>query len=185
VAGAAGGGPMTPGAAAARPTPGARAWPAGTPPGWRSLVLGGLVLAAVLSTRWVRLNISPSVPLGLYRLAPVQTPLVRGTLVVLPVPTSVHGVWSRWVPLLKPVAAVAGETVCVQDLGLWIDGDLYGLVWKEHEGKPLPQLDGCLMVQAGEVFLASKAQNSLDGRYFGPTPIASLTAQAIPVLTWH
>jgi hypothetical protein len=32
-----------------------------------SLVLGVLVLAAVVSTRWVRLNLSPSVPVGLYR----------------------------------------------------------------------------------------------------------------------
>ena len=31
-----------------------------------SLVLGVLVLAAVVSTRWVRLNLSPSVPVGLY-----------------------------------------------------------------------------------------------------------------------
>ncbi len=176
---------MTPGAAAARPTPGARAWPAGTPPGWRSLVLGGLVLAAVLSTRWVRLNISPSVPLGLYRLAPVQTPLVRGTLVVLPVPTSVHGVWSRWVPLLKPVAAVAGDEVCIWGETLWIHGDNYGPVWREAHGQPLPHLDGCVPVGEGEVFLASPAPNSLDSRYFSTVRIDDLTAQAFPVLTWH
>lgn len=36
-----------------------------------SLVLGVLVLAAVVSTRWVRVNVSPSAPLGLYRLAGV------------------------------------------------------------------------------------------------------------------
>ena len=72
---------MSPGASDAIPTPVARACPA-----WRtrsSLVLGGLVLAAVLSTRWVRLNGSPSVPLGLYRLAAVREPLARGTLVVV------------------------------------------------------------------------------------------------------
>jgi len=54
-----------------------------------SLVLGVLVLTAVVSTRWVRLNVSPSSPLGLYRLTAVPTPLARGTLVVLPVPPEV------------------------------------------------------------------------------------------------
>ena len=33
-----------------------------------SLVLGAPVLAAVVSTHWVRLNLSASVPLGFYRL---------------------------------------------------------------------------------------------------------------------
>ena len=45
--------------------------PGGRPPR-RSLVFGVLVLAAVVSTRWVRLNLSPSVPLGVYRLAPLS-----------------------------------------------------------------------------------------------------------------
>ena len=51
-----------------------------------SLVLGVLVLTAVVSTRWVRLNLSPSVPRGLYRLAAVPAEVARGTLVVLPCP---------------------------------------------------------------------------------------------------
>ena len=40
-------------------------------------------------------------------------------------------------------------------------------------------------VQTGEVFLASQAPRSLDGRYFGVTPVATLTAQASPLLTWR
>ncbi len=153
---------MTPGAAAARPTPGAWAWPAGTPPGWRRLVLGGLVLAAVLSTRWVRLNGSPSVPLGLYRLAAVREPLTRGTLVVLP-----------------------GDVVCLWDEGVWIEGQWYGPIYEEAAHKPLPKLRGCLLVKPGDVFLASPKPRSLDARYFGPTPITGLTAKAMPVLPWR
>jgi len=38
-----------------------------------------LVLAAVVSTRWVRLNLSPSVPVGLYQLERLAPPLARGT----------------------------------------------------------------------------------------------------------
>src|SRR5215813_3711931 len=78
-----------------------------------SLVLGALVLAAVVSTRWVRLNLSPSVPLGVYRLEQLAPPLARGTLVILSAPASMRPWWPWPHPaLLKPVAAVAGEAVC-------------------------------------------------------------------------
>src|SRR5207249_7743602 len=77
-----------------------------------TLVLGVLVLAAVVSTRWVRLNLSPSVPVGLYRLERLAPPLQRGTLVVLSAPASIRPWWHSFASLLKPVAAVAGEEVC-------------------------------------------------------------------------
>jgi conjugative transfer signal peptidase TraF len=166
------------------------------PPGWdtpahgarrtrSSLVLGGLVLAAVVSTRWVRVNLSPSVPRGVYRLAAVAPPLARGTLVVLPVPAGVRAWQPRGVPLLKPVAAVAGDVVCVGADGLWVEGRWYGPVYEEAHGMPLPQLRGCFFVPAGAVFLASAVPKSLDARYFGPTPVATLTAQATPLFTWR
>ena len=159
-----------------------------TRPGWRarrSLVLGGLVCAAVVSTRWVRLNLSPSVPRGLYRLTAVRAPLARGTLVMLPVPASMQP-WRPWlVPLLKPVAAVAGDWVCVRDAHVWVHGQDYGLQHAQAAGQWLPQWRGCRVLEEGEVFLASPAPKSLDSRYFGIVRITALTAQAIPVLTWR
>jgi conjugative transfer signal peptidase TraF len=146
-------------------------------------VLGALVLAAVVSTRWVRLNVSPSVPYGLYRLAAVPTPLTPGTLVVLPVPASMRA-WQT-IPLLKPVAAVAGATVCITDNALWIAGTSYGPVYRAAQGKTLPHLEGCATVPDGAVFLATQSSRSLDGRYFGMTPMHTLTARAVPVLTWR
>ena len=88
-------------------------------------------------------------------------------------------------PLLKPVAAVAGELVCVDDEGLWVAGVPYGRVYREVAGKTLPRMEGCHRLQEDEVFLASAQPRSLDGRYFGPTPLTALTAQAIPVWTWR
>ena len=62
----------------------------------------------------------------------------------------------------------------------------YGPVYLEAHGRPLPHLDpGCQPVPAGMVFLASQAPKSLDGRYFGMTPVARLTAAATPLLTWR
>ena len=150
-----------------------------------SLVLGGLVLAAVVSTHWVRLNVSPSVPYGLYRLGAVSGPLSRGTLVVLPVPARVQPWHARFVPLLKPVAAIAGDPVCIADDGLWVAGQWYGPVWQQARGMPLPVLRGCLRVPEGKVFLASAAPRSLDSRYFNAVPVAKLTAQTFPLVTWR
>ena len=149
------------------------------------MLLCGLLVAALVGTGWSRLTISPRVPYGLYRLTAVPSPLLRGTFVLVPVPQTMQGVWSAWLPLLKPVAAVAGEMVCVREGALWVGQQWYGPVLREARGRPLPQLDGCVLLQAEEVFLASRAPGSLDGRYFGPTSIATLTAQSLPVLTWR
>ena len=150
-----------------------------------SLVFGVLVLAAVVSTRWVRLNLSPSVPVGVYRLARLAPPLARGTLVVLPVPVAVRPWRQGWAPLLKPVAAVAGDEVCVQEGALWVAGASYGPVYTEAHGQRLPHLEGCQVVPEGAVLLASAVPKSLDGRYFGLTRIAEVTARAVPLWTWR
>jgi len=150
-----------------------------------TLVLGVLVLAAVGSTRWVRLNLSPSVPVGVYRLARLAPPLARGTLVILSAPASMRPWWHSFAALLKPVAAVAGEEVCGVEGALFIHGEAYGPIYTEADGKPLPHLDGCQVVPEGAVFLASTQPKSLDGRYFGMTPTSTLTAQAVPLWTWR
>src|SRR2546429_7150748 len=66
-----------------------------------SLVLGALVLAAVVSTRWVRLNLSPSVPMGLYRLERLPPPLARGPLVIPSPPPGTRPWWRSLAPLLQ------------------------------------------------------------------------------------
>ena len=151
-----------------------------------SLVLGVLVLAAVVSTRWVRLNLSPSVPRGVYlleRRAPMA--LMRGTLVLLPVPASVQPWLRAWRPLLKPVAGLPGDHACNVEDTLLIDGVSYGPIYREAHGMALPAWQGCRTVQPGEVLLASQAPRSLDGRYWGMTPVADLTAHAIPLWIWR
>jgi type IV secretory pathway protease TraF len=81
----------------------------------------------------VRLNTSPSLPLGLYRLHPVARPLTRGTPVIVQVP----GRSARTVPVLKPVAAVAGEGVCRAGQALVIHGEASGPVDDAWRGEPL------------------------------------------------
>jgi type IV secretory pathway protease TraF len=150
-----------------------------------SLVRGGLILAAVLSTRWVRLHGSPSVPRGLYRLAAVTPPLTRGTLVVLPVPPAVRPWHSVWLPLLQPSAALPGDLVWTSEAGRWSAGQAGGPVSLEAGGAPLPRLRGCVRVPAGAVFLASPAPRSRDSQDGGMVPITASTAVARPVGMWQ
>lgn len=149
-----------------------------------TLALGGVVVALAVSTTWLRINVSPSVPYGLYRLTAIPKPLPRGTLVLFAVPPEMRAWHSMWLPLLKPVAGIEGDEVCVQDHILTVTGRDYGWVFTWAEGHRLPEMVGCFRVMPGDVFVASDMPRSLDSRYFGSVQITSLTAQAVPVWTW-
>ncbi len=151
---------------------------------WASTILGILLLIALVSLPWIRLNISPSVPVGLYRLTTLPSIITRGMLVVVPVPRSIQGIWPRLVPLLKPVAGIAGDEVCIRDGIFWIASMNYGSMDTDSTASDVPHLSGCWIIQPGTVILASHAPGSLDGRVFGPTAIADLTAEARPLWTW-
>jgi len=145
------------------------------------LVLGGLLLG----TRWLKFNVQPSVPYGLYRVVALPARLERGMLVLLPPPAVTYPWHAWWLDLLKPIAALPGDQVCILSAGLWISGEPYGLVYAYAHGKALPRLRGCFVVQEGQVFLASKGGRSLDSRYFGSVAVTGLTAQAVPLWIWR
>jgi type IV secretory pathway protease TraF len=131
----------------------------------------------------VRLNTSPSLPLGLYRLHPVARPLTRGILVIVHIPG-----WSaRTRPFVKLIAAVAGEWVCRVGHSLVIHGADVGPVYDVWRGSPLPSVvaaDTCAVVTPGHVFLATAAPYFLDSRYYGPVALHQIVATATPLLTW-
>jgi len=150
-----------------------------------TIILPLVLVGGLLSLRWVRVNIEPSVPVGVYRLHAVRTPLTRGMLVLLPVPLSVQHWKSRWTPLLKPVAAVAGDQVCVTEEELTIGDEPYGRIYHEARGYPLPHMAGCLTIGEGHIFVASQTYRSLDSRYFGPVPVPEVRALATPLWVWR
>lgn len=105
---------------------------------------------------------------------------------MLHAPAVIHPWWPWYVPLLKPVAGVVGDTVCVVEHRLVVNGADYGVVYQDAHGLRLPQMaEGCMVVPERQVFLASPTPKSLDGRYLGMTPVAALTAQAVPLWTWR
>ena len=152
---------------------------------WVAWGYGLLPLGCLLARQVVALNGEPSVPLGVWWLRPVPATLERGMVVHFPAPEASFPWHPWWVPFLKPVAAMAGDVVCVDTQGLWVRGQWYGPVVAAAAGRRLPHLEGCQTIRAGEVFVASREARSLDSRYYGPVQVAQVTHVATPAWTWR
>lgn len=133
-------------------------------------------------------NSSASVPIGLYDVRPTRALHVGDIAVVMPpeplAATLVErGSLPRGVPLIKPIAALAGQTICRQGLRITIDGALVGAALAhDHRGRPLPAWTGCRTLGSSEVFLMNPEEpDSFDGRYFGPLPVSSVIGRAAPL----
>jgi type IV secretory pathway protease TraF len=89
------------------------------------------------------------------------------------------------VPLLKPILALGGQTVCRAGPVITVDGrDVGAAQERDHRGRPLPLWQGCRIVGDDEVFLMNPNEPaSLDSRYFGPLPISTIAGRAEPVWT--
>ena len=132
-------------------------------------------------------NATASTPTGLYFLQPVRTPHI-GDLVAVRPPQNIAsflaegGYLPQHVPLLKQVAALAGQTVCRFRAVVTIDGSTVAAVReRDSRGRRLPIWSGCRTLGAGEIFLLNRHPDSLDSRYFGPLPVASVLGRAMPL----
>lgn len=156
------------------------------------------VLAATAFAGGYRLNLTPSEPLGLWRIEELQRPVAIGDLVFLCPPTTAifeearrrgylrRGLCAGGVaPLIKTVAALAGQRVDITDHVL-IDGRLVpaSSVWRtDGEGRAVnPDPGG--VVPPHHLFLHSPFASSYDSRYFGPVPDSSLLGLARLVFTF-
>jgi type IV secretory pathway protease TraF len=149
-------------------------------------VLLGVCVCVGLVTQYLTINVSASVPRGVYWHPASAVSLTRGMLVLVP-RTTIGRTWWQfpWMLMrpLKPVAGIAGDRVCVQPEGVWVNDEPYGAVHTAWRGRSLPVIWGCHVVQAGEVFVASKVPGSLDGRYLGMTRISDTTV-VVPFWLW-
>ncbi len=135
-------------------------------------------------------NASASAPIGLYRIQPDRDPQL-GTLVAVAPPQhlgrwlAVRGYLGENVPLLKHVAAKAGQRVCRTGSVVSVDGRPVAVaLTRDRLGRPLPVWRGCRTLGADELLLLNPAHpDSLDGRYFGPLPASTVLGRAAPILT--
>ncbi|WP_413786060.1 conjugative transfer signal peptidase TraF (plasmid) [Agrobacterium sp. rho-13.3] len=156
------------------------------------------VLAATAFTGGYRLNLTPSEPLGLWRIEELRRPVAIGDLVFFcPPMTAVFGEARRrgylrrglcaggFAPLIKTVAALPGQRVKITD-HVFIDGLSVpaSSVWRtDGEGRALTSDPGGV-VPPHHLFLHSPFASSYDSRYFGPVPDSGLLGLARPVFTF-
>ena len=153
----------------------------------------GLVLSSgrIAPTHYIW-NASSSVPVGLYRLQPISGISVPDLVAIRPPePLATYlsdgGYLPRNVLLLKHVLALAGQTVCRNDLSVAVDGVTLGEAReRDSRGRLLPSWQGCRVISASDIFVMNwQSPDSLDGRYFGVIRRSSVVGRAIPIWTWE
>ncbi|WP_082928165.1 conjugative transfer signal peptidase TraF [Rhizobium bangladeshense] len=162
---------------------------------------GAVVLTGLAATAFrggYRLNLTPSEPLGLWRIEELQRPSAIGDLVFVCVPATAafRDAWRRGylrrglcpsgiAPLIKTVAALPGQHVEIAD-HVRIDGRSLpaSVVRKiDGEGRALSPDPGGLL-PPHHLFLHSPFASSYDSRYFGAVPDSGLLGLAQPILTF-
>lgn len=164
-----------------------------------SLACGLLILLLVAGyIGGLRINTTPSEPLGLWRIAQITRSIRPGEMVFVCPPDNAamrearrrgylrSGLCpGRFGPLIKMVVAVAGQRVDVTDR-VAIDGVPVlrsRIMEKDAKGRSLRHDRGGV-VRAGEVYLHSDFIGSWDSRYFGPVPDSGVLGLAQEVLTY-
>ena len=169
----------------------------------RPLPLIGLVFGAITAAAGgayyagYRVNVSDSLPPGVWQVRP--GPVQRGSIVLIcPPDTSLFQGARRakyiargacpggMAPLLKPVAAVAGDRVAVSAAGIRVNGSPIpntARLGVDGSGRFLPSAqDGESVVPAGQIWLLSSYNKySFDSRYFGPLAASRVSGVARPV----
>lgn len=154
--------------------------------------------ALVAAVFGLRLNTTPSEPLGLWRIVPLDRPPRVGDRLFVCLPRTApfeearrrgylrFGLCSGWRgPLIKQVAALGGARVAVGH-SVAIDGmPLPNSTLRAHDGEGrvlAPFVGGVLPERA--IFLHSGFEGSYDSRYFGPVPLDGVLGRAVPLFTF-
>jgi conjugative transfer signal peptidase TraF len=156
-----------------------------------TLGVGALALATVLGHLCV--NATPSAPLGLYWYTPVRhdVPLRRGELALITPPAWVRQELHRVAPQLnaslpwmKTIVAVAGDTVCLEDDRVTINGQERGQRPLLHD-YALPHLNGCTVLAEERYFVMNDHPRSFDSRYVGAFARTAIHGTVQALYTWE
>jgi type IV secretory pathway protease TraF len=83
------------------------------------------------------------------------------------------------------VLALPGQTVCRSGLAIAVDVVEVGQAHeRDGRNRPLPTWQGCSVIADDQLFVMNwQAEDSLDGRYFGPLPASAVIGKAVPIWT--
>jgi conjugative transfer signal peptidase TraF len=147
---------------------------------------------AALGSVGFRVNVTPSEPIGLWRIMPQDRPIRNGDLIFICPPETAgmrearargylrHGLCLGGIaPLIKTVAATSGQVVEI-DNDVQIDGRPLPhsqVVGRDGQGREMVPYKGGV-IPPGSVYLHSDFPGSFDSRYFGPLPIENILGLA-------
>jgi conjugative transfer signal peptidase TraF len=158
----------------------------------------GVTALAIFGSR-LRVNFTPSMPLGIYRLETLPaTGVVRGMVVAVCAPADAADLGRRrgylstgrcphdTELLLKIVAGVPGDDVAVSAEGVAVNRcslpDSRPIASDRAGRRMRPWPWGDYHLGRGEVWLYAGNPRSWDSRYWGPAPLADVRARAVPLL---
>lgn len=157
-------------------------------------VLLALVILQMLSARVgprYYINLSHSVPLGLYRVVSPDR-LETGELVVFELTQGArfliyerHWLPNNW-PLIKYIGAKEKDTYTIRNNMFLINDKYVGPVYeRDSNGKALPYIGGCHRVERNAFLpVSTHINSSFDGRYFGTVPLSAIRGKLKPVWTF-
>jgi conjugative transfer signal peptidase TraF len=173
-----------------------------TPPRTLMLCAAGATILVTLAMTYqagLRFNTTPSMPIGLWEIVPGHAFPKRGDIVMVCLPDGVtarlaiqRGYIARGAcpngaePLVKPVAAAAGDMVTVSATGISVNATPISnstSLARDEAGRPLHAMPGgSYHLAPGELWLLSGHDNrSFDSRYFGAVAVANVLGVARPV----
>jgi conjugative transfer signal peptidase TraF len=156
------------------------------------LTAGGIGLAMIAVSSIDRRptlvwNATASAPIGLYRIVASQPSRGSLALIILPEPFRTlldrRGYLRASLPMLKPVAAAHGDSLCRLGSAVFINGRLVALAHRiDHAARPLPRWRGCQHL-GNAVAVISQHPYGFDSRYFGALDLSAVIGLAIPIWT--
>lgn len=162
---------------------------------WTLAALFWIAVSLAHAAGW-RFNHTDSLPPGLWRVRPVNGPISAGQIVSFCPPDGEPFRMARqrgylgsgacpggYEPLLKPVAAVAGDRIEITTGSIAVNGRRIAnsaAVSHDRRGREMPRLgSGTFTVGAGELWLISDYNAaSFDSRYFGPVAVRQVLGVA-------
>jgi conjugative transfer signal peptidase TraF len=158
------------------------------------VVLTLLAIIGLAQTLGITINSSPSMPIGIWRVAPIRRPVRVGDIVItcLPISVAALGIERGYIergacpngsaPIIKFVAAAAGDTVKVNEGEISVDGTRLPnsrSAKRDQHGRQLARVAlGTYHIGEGKLWLWTPYSGSWDSRYFGEVAISDVRSFA-------
>ncbi|MCZ2328965.1 conjugative transfer signal peptidase TraF [Bartonella sp. F02] len=157
-------------------------------------------LGVILSIIGIRVNTTPSIPVGIYWAS--KDPIEKGSYVMFcPPPVSVFALAKEWGYIasgfcsggygymMKKVVAAKEDILTVTPNGILVNGHLLPhskLYIADENGRSLPRYQvNNYTLDDSELLLMSDINDlSFDGRYFGPINRSQIKTVIRPLITW-